>query len=284
MKQIAYHRPGTLAEARALLEEIPGARYVAGGTDVVVRAKSGVERPAALVSLRGVSELAGIEVGATIRIGALATLEEIGRHPAIRERHPVLQSALGSMGSIQIRNTATLAGNLCNASPCADGAPPLLVCEARLHIIGASGSREVAVRDFFLGPRQTCLAPGEVLASIELDPSPPGARCVFFKKGRVRMDLALVNFAGLLVLGGEVCREVRLVAGAVAPIPLRLDAAEAVLRGAVPTPELVERAAEAAAEEVSPITDLRATAGYRRQLVRVFARRALGSMLGWRSA
>lgn len=284
MKEIAYHRPGTVAEARALMEEIPGARYVAGGTDVVVRAKSGVERPAALVSLRGLRELARIDVGEATRIGALATLEDIRRHPAVRERHPALAEALGAMGSAQIRNAATLAGNLCNASPCADGAPPLLVLDARLQIVGGAGARSVAARDFFRGPRQTCLAPGEVLTAIELGPPPPGARSVFFKKGRVRMDLAVVNYAALLVMDGEVCRDVRLCAGAVAPVPLRLDAAEGVLRGARLTPELVERAAEAAMEAVSPITDLRATADYRRRLVGVFTRRAVGALLGGRPA
>ncbi len=284
MKSVAYHRPKTLAAAQALLGRIEGARCVAGGTDVIVRAKSGVDRPTALVSLRGLPDLARIEAGEGTRIGALATLEEIRTHAAVRERHPVLVAAVSSMASVQIRNAATLAGNLCNASPCADGAPPLLVLDARMNIVGTAGERQVPIRDFFLGPRDTCLAPGELVTAIEIPVSRPGARSVFYKKGRVRMDLALVNFAARLEMEGERCREIRLAAGAVAPIPLRLDAAEAVLRGARPTPELLEQAAQAAMEAVSPITDLRASAAYRRRLVGVFTRRSIRTLLGWSSA
>ncbi len=279
MRDVAYHRPATLAEAQALLARIEGARYVAGGTDAIVRAKSGVERPRALVSLRGVAELGGIEVGEGLRIGATVTLEEIRRHPVVQARHPVLAAALGSMGSVQIRNTATLAGNLCNASPCADGAPPLLVSDARLAISGATGVREVCVGDFFRGPRASCLEPGDVLTGIEIPAPDAETRSIFYKKGRVRMDLALVNYAASVTMDGEICRELRLATGAVAPTPLRLEAAEAELRGQRPTPERIERAAQAAMEAVSPITDLRATAEYRRRLVGVFTRRALEALL-----
>ncbi|MFQ5844440.1 MAG: FAD binding domain-containing protein, partial [Planctomycetota bacterium] len=185
------------------------------------------------------------------------------------------------LGSPQIRNVATVGGNLCRAAPGADLAPPLLVHEARVRLRGAAGSRDLPLEEFMLGPGETCLGPGEVLGAVLLDPPPAGARTVFLKKGRVRMDLSLVSVAVLLELEGKRCRRARVAAGSVAPTPLRLRRVEALLEGRPITPAVAAEARAAAAAEVAPITDVRATESYRRRIAGVFVERALSRLLGW---
>jgi len=276
MASIAYHRPASIDEALELGRWPGGARFLAGGTDLLVKLRQGLERPRALVSLRNITELQGIEVSdAGADIGAAVTIAEILEHDELGRRYPLLQQAAGRLGSPQIRQTATLGGNLGNCSPCADTAPALLVYGARLQLQGPAGRREVDIAEFLRGPGQSCLAPGELLCRVRVAPAPAGARTVYFKKGRVRVDLALASLAALLVLDDGKLAEVRLAAGSVAPTCLRLERAEALLRGQRPDREIIDRAARAAAEDISPIDDVRASAAYRRRLVEVFVRRAV---------
>ena len=273
MNVTAYHRPRSLDEAKQLLAEHPAARLIAGGTDLLVRLRAGRESAAALVSLRGVGELAQIEVSGEVRLGAGTILSDILAHRALAEVHPVLAAAARTLGSPQIRNVATVGGNLASARPCADLAPPLLVLDAVVLVDGPNGTRELPLDDFLVGPGQTCLLSGEILVGLRIPP-PAGARAVFFKKGRVAMDLALVSVAASLALDRGLARRVRLAAGSVAPRPLRLRDAEAILEGKNITPALASEAATVAAAEIQPISDLRASADYRRELTLVFVRRA----------
>jgi len=274
-----YHRPETVEEALALKASIAGAVWLAGGTDLIVRAKSGLERPPAVISLRGIDALSGIDArGEGLRIGALTPLSDVQSHATVNAYFPVLTAAIARMGSVQIRNVATLAGNLCNASPCADSAPPLIVYGARLVLRGPAGERTVSVRDFFHGPRDTARRPGELVTAVDLDAPSPGARGVFFKKGRVAMDLALVNLAALVEMDGEACRSARLATGAVGPVPIRLTEVEALVEGEALTDARIAEAAALAMASVSPITDVRAGADYRRHLVGVYTRRALEAL------
>lgn len=274
-----YHRPRSLDEAFHLMETIPGARYVAGGTDLLVSLASRVKKPPALVSLRSIPELEGIEVGEVTRIGALTTISDLVQHAALRERYPVLVEAARRLGSTQIRNVATLGGNLCNASPCADTATALLVLDARVGIDGPRGRREVPLEQFFLGPGVTSLGPGEIASAILLDPPAPGARATFRKRGRIRVDLAMVSVAVLLVMEGDRCRKARVAAGSVAPTPLRLLEVEARLGGMTVTSEILDALPAVASRSVLPITDIRATAEYRRHIVGVLLGRALKELL-----
>ncbi len=275
-----YHKPTTLAEALRLREATPGARFIAGGTDLWVRMRQGREAPPALVSLRAVRELSALDPGDPARIGAGVTLSELAKHERIRGRFPALVEAALAMGSVQIRNVATVGGNLCNASPAADLAPALLSYDARVEIRSASGRREIPLACFFAGPGRTSLAPGELLAAV-LIPSPgPGARAAFLRRGRVRMDLALASVAVRLEETGGVLKGVRVAVGAVAPTPRRLPEVEALLEGKRPDPALFAEAGRLAAAGVAPITDLRASEGYRRQLVGVLVRRALARLCG----
>jgi carbon-monoxide dehydrogenase medium subunit len=277
-----YHRPGSLEQALALQSQSSGARFVAGGTDLFVRIHGGTERPRVVVSLRGVPELSGIELsGAGARIGAAVTIAELLEHEGIRERYPVLVQAAGCLGSPQIRNAATVGGNLCNASPCADTAPPLLVLEARVRLLSARGSRELALESFFRGPGQSALAPGEVLGAVLLEPPRRGSRGLFFKKRRVQMDLAQASVALLAELDGDRCLRLRVAAGSVAPTPARLREVEALLEGKDLTDALLLEAQSLARSTVAPITDLRASEEYRREITGVFVRRGLEQL--WRT-
>ncbi len=277
-----YLRPRSAAEALELKCGAEDARYLAGGTDLLVKVKDGLVHPGALISLRNITELRTIEeTGSGLRIGALCPLSEVAAHPAVAAQLPLLPAAIAKMASVQIRNSATLGGNLCNCSPCADTAPPLFVLEARAEILGSAGKREVAMADLMVGPGEVGLGADDLLTAIIVDHPPAGARCTFLKKTRVSMDLALVNLAALLVLAddGETCSTVRLCAGSVGPTPLRLTQVEQAVTGRRLAPEVLAEARKLAAESVQPISDIRAGADYRRQITGVFVERALRTLL-----
>jgi carbon-monoxide dehydrogenase medium subunit len=276
MKSWDYLKPETLEGALRLLEERPGARLVAGGTDLLVRIrKKQIPAPPALISLRNVPELRGIRENGRMRIGGATSLSEGLEHTGLVKAYTALAQAARLLGNPQIRNVATFAGNLCNASPAANLAPPLLVLGARAELRGPKGAREVPVEALFLCPGQTCLAPGEVLAAILLDPPAPGACSVFFRKARVLMDLAAASVAVLIEQDGGRIRKARVAAGAVAPTPVRLPKVEALLEGNAVTKSLLAKVQEEAMAGVRPISDLRAGADYRRRLVGVYVRRAV---------
>lgn len=276
-----YLRPRTLEEAYAFKRENPGSQFIAGGTDLLVQMKSGCTQPSALISLRSLPELQGIASNGTISIGSGARLTDIAHHPDVKALCPVLAGAARSVGSIQIRNVATLGGNLVNASPCANGAPPLLVLDALLGIHGETGRREVPIAELFTGPGETRLGPDEILTGIEITPPPAGTRSVFVKKGRVAVDLALASIAVVLEMepDGTTCRRARVAAGAVAPTPVALPEVEALLTGETLSADVITRAGELAREGIAPISDIRASADYRRHIVGVLLTRAIKSLL-----
>lgn len=275
MNRYDYYKPRSLDEALELQQRIPGALFIAGGTDMIVKIRDGEVHPPALISLRSIPELIGVTDGDVTRIGAMTTISELIEHPLLHQRYPVLVEAAGRLGGPQIRNVATIGGNLCNCSPCADTATPLLVLDARVRISGKGGSREIPIDEFFKGPGESCLTSGEILTDIILDPPRKDARATFLKKGRVKMDLAVASVAVLLEMDGNQCSRARLAAGSVAPVPLRLHEVEALLKGSAVSEEILDRAQKIAAETVSPITDIRATEAYRRQIVGVYVRRAI---------
>ena len=281
-----YARPATLEEALRLKGSVAASRFIAGGTDLMVQIKNKIVQPPALISLRSIPEITGIHVNDATRIGATTLLTDLIEHEAIRERYPVLVAALRRMGSVQIRNVATLGGNLCNASPAADSALPLLVLDAKLRLTSDKGSRDVPIADYFVGPGSTSLGADEILTAILLEPPEPAARAVFLRQDRVHVDLAVVNVAVLLAMeaDGTTCRTARVAAGAVAPTPLRLREVESLLEGKKVTPALLARAQQVARDAVAPITDVRASADYRRQITGVFVRRAIEILLGQRPA
>ncbi|MCC7383469.1 MAG: xanthine dehydrogenase family protein subunit M [Deltaproteobacteria bacterium] len=273
----AYYRPHTLAEALELAAREPKARFIAGGTDLLVKLKKRrMEEPRALISLRNISELASLshDAAGELVIGAGAPLSDVLLHPRVVEDYPALAASIQVLGSQQIRNVATLGGNLCNASPAADTAPALMIYGANAVLTRAAGARRIAVESMFVGPGQTVIEPGEILTEVRIPKPSARARSAFLRKGRVQMDLAIASAAVLLELEGTRCTKARVAVGAVAPVPLRLLEVEAVLSGSELSPSVLAQAKELVRARVSPIDDLRSSAVYRRELVAVLVARA----------
>ena len=280
MRRFDYIKPKSLEEALQFKKTIPDAKFISGGTDLMVQIKNRELRPQALISLRSIPELASIKFNGGVSIGALATISNIIQHPELRQNYPLLVEAAKTLGSVQIRNVATIGGNLCNCSPSADMALPLLVMEAKVRLQTAKASRDIPLNEFFVGPGESCLASDEILTEILLEPLQQNIKTTFLKKGRMKMDLAIASVAVLLKMEGEKCRKARIAAGSVAPVPLRLYKVETLLEGTTISKKPVAEAQQLAAESVSPISDIRATEEYRRQILGVLVKRALVNLLG----
>ena len=225
------------SEALSLLKKYKGAaKPIAGGTDLLPKMKRREFTPKYLIDLKGVANLNFISYGPRkgLRIGAMTTLSEIGESPVIRKHYPMLVETVSQMASVQIHNIATMSGNLCNAVPSADTAPPLIALKAQLKLATPRRERIVSVEDFFKGPDETVLGPLELVTEIQVPPPRPGECGTYLKHTiRAEMDLAVVGVAAYLSLDskGPICKDVRIAMGAVAPIPMRAKKAEETLRG-----------------------------------------------------
>ncbi|TFZ01295.1 FAD binding domain-containing protein [Ramlibacter rhizophilus] len=282
MRAFEYARPATLQDAIALLQAGPDPAILAGGTDLLVQIKEHVRQPARVIDIKripGMDEFA-FDAKEGLRLGALVTTRAVETSPLAQRHYASLARAATDFASIQVRHRATVVGNVCRASPSADTLPPLVADGAELVIHGPGGERRCRVEDFCLGPGRTALQAGEIVTQLRVPAPPPGTGKVYIKHGRrAQMELATVGVAVTLTLREGCCERVSIVLAAVAPTPLRARAAEALLQGKAPTPERFERAAEAAAAESRPIADVRASAEYRRDMVRVLTRRALEQAL-----
>jgi carbon-monoxide dehydrogenase medium subunit len=278
LTDLSYHRPATLAEARELARELgDDARLLAGGTELLVDLRSGRDRASHLISLRDVAELRAIRADADgLHIGAMATLAAVLESEAVREGLPALAEAIAQMGGAQIRNQATIGGNFCRAVPCADTPPVCIAAGASVSLICKDGERTLPAEELTVGPRLTVLEPGELLVAIHVPPLPATAGSSYQRFSlRGGMALAVAAVAAVVELDGEIIKAARVVLNAVAPIPLIAREASALLVGEEPSEALFARAGAKAAEEAQPITDLRATETYRRQLTEVLTPRAL---------
>lgn len=279
LRQLEYAAPASLEEACGLLSRVQGAIVLAGGTDVVVSMNHGKTSPALVVDLKRLGGLDDVvERDGFVEIGALVSMTKLVRSADIARWFPALVKAAGSIGCWQVRNLATVGGNLCNASPSADTTPPLLVYSASVLVSDGTRTREVPIGEFLVGPGQTALAKGEVLTALRI-PKPPTDLLTAYARRAIRrsMDIPLVNVAVGLRVADGVVTEARIALGAVAPVPYRPAEAEAVLVGRVPDAAAFRDAAAAAAAAARPITDVRASAEYRGAMVEVFVRRALAS-------
>jgi carbon-monoxide dehydrogenase medium subunit len=281
MHSFGYLEPRSVADAVNLLAEHgTRARLLAGGTDLLIQMETGKYRPETVIYLGRVDELRGISFDPSggLRVGAGATLRQVENHPAIVEGYPALARGAREVGSVQIRNLATLAGNVCNASPSADTSPALLAYDASVEILGPRGNRTVPVQQFWTGPGRTDLRPDELVTALLLPPPRPGRRSYYHKLAvRKAMDLAMVGLTVALTPEGDGARDVRIALGAVAPVCLRAGEAEAALERVGPA--AIEEASLLAARAASPIDDQRASAAYRREMVRVLTARALTELL-----
>jgi carbon-monoxide dehydrogenase medium subunit len=276
-------QPTSVEEAvTALAEADGGTRVIAGGTALVPMLRLGLLQPARLVSLHRVSGLAdlGAEDGA-LRIGAMVSMSAIERSATARSGWPLLAEAARRVATPAIRTSATIGGNLAYAEAASDPAPALLCLDAAVDVAGTTGRRAVPLARFLTGYYETALAPGEIVTSIRVPVPPAGARSCYVKFcPRSLEDKPLVGIAALVVLdeAGRRCREARIALGGAAPTAIRAAGAEALLRDVVLDEGAIARAADAAATEANPLSDLMGSADYRRQMVRVWVRRALVSL------
>ena len=279
-----YLQPLTLQEATSLLAEKDGAaKVIAGGTDLINLIRTKAIRPRYVIDIGRIPGLDDVRYDAdgALFIGALATLRTLETSIDVKQRHPVIAQAAGQIGSVAIRNVGTIGGNLCHASPAADTAPSLIALGATVKIVGPAGERTVALEEFFTAPGRTVLQRGEMLAEICVQPMPPGSKGVYLKHAsRGAADLAIVGVAVVATTDLGRGQGVKIVLGAVAPTPMRARNAERVLDGKEIHDALVEEAAEAAAAESRPISDVRASADYRREMVKVFTRWAIRKATG----
>jgi carbon-monoxide dehydrogenase medium subunit len=276
-----YYCPVTIDEALAIVERLNGnLSILAGGTDLLVAMKERRGKHPALLDIKSVPELSGIRAeNGSVCLGATATARAVAASPLVRERFPMLAHALKFLGSMQIGNRATIGGNLCNASPAADGAPPLLVLGASLKLVGKAQTRWVPLENFFIAPRKTVID-HELLSEVRIPAGVPNGRGLFHKLGlrNAPEDICIVSAAVYAVPDADkkAWQEVRIALGAVAPTPIRARYAEERIQGQPIDGKIADEAAQVAAhEDARPITDIRASAEYRRAMVAVLVKRAL---------
>jgi carbon-monoxide dehydrogenase medium subunit len=286
LPKFEYHRPQELSEAVELLAAREGARVLAGGTDLLVNLKRRAAAAEALVDVSRLEELSGFSSGrGRLFVGAATTAASLASGRTLAHGLRALSLGARALGSPQVRNRATLGGNLATARPAGDLLPPLLCLDAKIETAGPQGERQVPAFSFFLGPGQTVLEPGEIIKGVALDRPGPGSGGGYHKLGvRRTLEIALVSAAAFMALepDGKTIALARVALGAVAPTPLRAAGAEQVLVGGRAGEELFRRAARAAAEGAKPIDDHRGSADYRRQMVEVLTKRALDD--AWRQA
>jgi CO/xanthine dehydrogenase FAD-binding subunit len=284
MTHLEYHEPNTIRDACSLLSEFgKEASILAGGTDLVIQMKRGRLSPKHLVNIKRIEGLDAIhEEAGGFRLGALVTIADIATHAGLRLALPMVVNSAQSIGSLQIRNVATIGGNLCNASPAADMAPSLLVLEAEVCIAGPHGSRTIPITDFFVGPGKVDLQADEFLVEIRIPNPVKNTKMVFYKLGpRKAMDCSVVSVAAAMCLNPSTgaCEKARIALGAVSRTPVRVRRAERLIEGKVADKIPLTQIAEAIRQEIHPISDVRASAGYRYETAVNLAMRAVRSLL-----
>src|SRR5262245_18825853 len=239
MNRFAYLEAHTVPEAIALASQYEGTRLIAGATDMLVRWRQGVWQPHYVLSLKRIPGLDGVsyhpETG--LSLGALVAVRTLERHPLIQQHYPALSQAATTFAGVQIRNLATVGGNICNASPSGDTLPALVVYGAECRLLGPGGARFVPLESFFTGPGRPVLRPAELLVELHLPPPPPHTGGLYVKHSpRSAMDISTVGVASLVTVEGQdgICREAKISLGAVAPTVVRARSAEALLRGQRP--------------------------------------------------
>jgi CO/xanthine dehydrogenase FAD-binding subunit len=281
-----YVRPESPQEVTRLLRKNDGqAKLFMGGTDVFVRMRDGFICPHVLIDVKhlpGMREIKFTKRNGLV-VGAAVDMNSLARHPAVVEHYPVLAEALSAVASYQLRTRATMGGNLCNASPAADTAPAALVLQANMIVHGRRGEYPIPVTQFFLSPGKTAMKRGEFLLRIEIPPMPEGAVGRYLKLGRNALgDLAIVGVAVLCYPDRKAKSgyRFRIALASVAPTPIRVPEAEAILAASPITPDVVEAAAHAAMETAKPIDDVRSSAVYRKAMVKNLTKRAVTEI--WR--
>jgi carbon-monoxide dehydrogenase medium subunit len=278
-----YLAPKTLGEACNLLSELgKGAKIMAGATDLIPPMKDKVLSAEYLIDIKKVPGLNYLEFDPVegLKIGALTTLRTIETSALVKEKNPALAHAAKVIASPQIRTKGTMVGNICNASPSCDAAPILLVQGAKILVQGPNKERQISIGDFFVGVKKTSLEPGEIVTGIVIPPLEANEKAAYLKHAvRKAMDLAIIGVAAKLKIENGTCTDAKIALGAVAITPIRAKKAEEVLIGKKLTDALIEEASVAAMNGCNPISDIRASAEYRKDMIRVFTKRAIKQAL-----
>lgn len=282
LRDFDYYSPNSLTEACQLLGEFGArAKILAGGTDLLHQMKQGKAAPEAVISLKGLGELTGInyEKERGVVIGARVSQKEIANSPLIKERYRSLCTAAQNMANNQIRHRGTVGGNIVNAVPSADLPPILIALDARVKLVSLRGEHVVPLEEFFLGVHQTVLREDEILTEVII-PDQPITGSTYIRFGlRSSGALAVVGVAVAVNMFEDTCKNARIALGAAAPVPMRAKQAEEILKNTQVTAEHLEEAGVAAAREARPRSSIRGSAEYRRDLIRVLTRRALNTAI-----
>lgn len=282
MKEFEYTRPNDVDEALGLLGRVAeGAKILAGGTDLIPLMRENLVKPRHIIDISNLHDLDFIkQEDDMIRIGAATKMRTIERSATVQSKIPMLAEAAQLVGEIGVRNIATIGGNLVNASPAADSAPPLLTLDASVKIRKLNGERMIRLEKLFVHVKKTTLMPDELMTEVQV-PIPPAKSGGYFLRLAKRGGniISIVSAAAFLTLKGNVCSIARIAMGSVAPTPIRIPEAEKVLEGSEPTEERIRTAAERAAGSIKPISDVRASAEYRRETSKILAARVLEEAL-----
>ena len=280
LPKFEYLTAATIEEASNLQVELgAGAKIMAGGTDIIPPMRDKVLKCDYIIDIKRIPGLDAITYDERegLRIGALTKLYDIQTSALVKEKNPAVAQAAKYVASTQIRHKGTMAGNICNASPSADTPPILIAMDAKIAVHGHDGgTREIPVREFFRGVKKNALEPGDIVTAIVIPPLAADEHAAYIKHSvRKAMDLAIVGVAAWIKLDGNKCVDARIALGAVAVTPVRAPHAEKALIGQEITDELLEKAGLAAMEDCRPISDVRASAEYRHDMIRVFTKRAV---------
>ncbi len=284
MIRFDYLRPETLDEAFKLLNSEKEIYVKAGGTDLLEAMRSGKIKLKKILGFDKIKELNYIreDNAGNVEIAALNTVNEICKSEFLRKKYPFVCDSAAMIGSNQLRNIATIGGNICNASPSADFVPILLCLDSICKIGSIEGSRELPLKEFFKGPGQTDLKKGEILLAVIIPKSGDNIRGIYLKSATRRaMDIAVVGVACTAVLSNDNQKfeKVRIALGAVAPTPVRAEEAEKILEGKEISEELIKQASAEAANEVTPISDIRGSKDYRNEIIKVLVNRAIMKLI-----
>jgi len=283
LPKFGYFKPSTLNELLELKSKFgDDARILAGGTDLILDLRLRAKKVKALIDIKNVKELHELryDEGKGLVIGATVTLNELLRNKVVKERYQILWKAISTMGDFMLRNRATLVGNLCNASPAADSAPPLLIYKAKLELTSIRGTRVVNLKDFFVGPKKNILKPDEVVTKVYVPEPPENHVGEYLKFVRTSEDLAIVGIAALVANPNNPKeRIVRLAYASAAPTPLLIDEVEDLFKSDEDISKLIEKAIDIVLRKVSPITDVRGTKEYRIHLIKYGTKYLLSKLL-----
>lgn len=283
LPEFTYLVPETLKEASKLAKEYDGkCKVMAGGTDIIVAMKEHVIAPEYIIDIKEIPGLDYLDYSPEegLKIGALTSLRTIEKSLLVQEKFRAVADAAHYVASTQVRSKGTMVGNLVNASPSADTVPILLATDAVLTVYNSGETRTIGMNEFYTGFKKTALVPGDIVTEIRIPALKEGQKAAYLKHAvRKAMDLAIVGVAAVVTMEGEICADARIALGAVAVHAVRAPRAEEILKGQILTDEVLEQAAIAAMESCNPISDVRASAEYRKDMVRVFTKRAVKKAL-----